>query len=223
MQEYINVTYKNIKKTDYPIKLIQYLMTTNRHKLFDTLTIPRKSKVLDLGSGRGEYLLAFGTHGYTVEGFDRCFPDEELKAYPFTLGDIEEPLPYKKESFDIVFSKSVVEHLYYPEKLFAEVYRILKPGGCFICLTPDWHSGREIFHEDFTHRTPFTKKSLGDVYKINGFRNVKTKLFTQLPFTWYHPELSFICSIASKFYNKDTKNILVKFSQEKMVLGIGAK
>ena len=127
MKNYINVPYKNKLKTDYPIKLIKYLFRTNRHKMFDTYNLPKQPKVLDLGSGRGEYLLAFGTYGMTVEGFDRCLPDETFKAYPFTLGDIEKPLPYKTNDFNIVFAKSVIEHFYYPEKLFAEVYRILEP------------------------------------------------------------------------------------------------
>ena len=223
MKNYINVTYKNKLKTNYPIKLIKYLLRTNRHKMYDTYNLPKQPKVLDLGSGRGEYLLAFGTYGMTVEGFDRCLPDETFKAYPFTLGDIEKPLPYKNNSFNIVFAKSVIEHFYYPENLFQEVYRILEPGGCFITLTPDWNSTKEIFHEDFTHRTRFTKQSVNDIYKIHGFQKVKTKLIRQLPFTWYNAWLSFICNIASKFYNTKTKNRLIKFSQEKMILGIGVK
>ncbi len=223
MEAYIQETYKDKDKTDYPSKLIEYLIKTNKHNLYDIYREPLKAKALDLGSGRGEYLLAFGTYGVTVEGYDRCLPDEEYKAYTFSLGNIEEPLPYKNNSFDIVWAKSVLEHLYYPEKLVEEVYRILNPGGCFLTLTPDWYSCKDIFYEDFTHRSPFTETSIEAIYNIHGFKKVKVQLIRQLPFTWYHPRLSFICNIAERFYNIHTTNKLIKFSKEKMILGIGVK
>ena len=31
--------------------------------------------------------------------------------------------------FDIVYSKSVIEHFHNPDKLISEMYRVLKPGG----------------------------------------------------------------------------------------------
>lgn len=48
-------------------------------------------------------------------------------------------IPYNDASFDVVFSDNVLEHLAEPEKVFAEVKRVLKPGGLFLFKTPNKH------------------------------------------------------------------------------------
>ena len=42
------------------------------------------------------------------------------------------PYPYEDNYFDLVYSKSFIEHFYYSEKVLMELYRILKPGGKII-------------------------------------------------------------------------------------------
>jgi SAM-dependent methyltransferase len=46
-------------------------------------------------------------------------------------------IPYGDEMFDIVFSDNVLEHLEFPENVFSEVSRVLKPGGVFLFKTPN--------------------------------------------------------------------------------------
>ena len=46
-------------------------------------------------------------------------------------------IPFKNNSFDVVTSNMVVEHLRDPEFFFRDVYSILKPGGIFIFHTPN--------------------------------------------------------------------------------------
>ncbi len=223
MKDYTEVTYRNKPGTEYPEKLVEHLFKNGKKGLLKGYSFTSANKILDLGSGRGDYLKAFCKHGFKVEGFDQCPPEEELKAYEVTLGNLEKALPYKNNTFDIIFSKSVIEHLYYPEKLFKEVYRILKPGGVFITLTPDWYSCQKIFYEDFTHRTNFTLNSIVEIYLINRFQNVNCRLIRQLPCLWNNSWLLPFCKLASLFYNIKTKNKFVKFSKEKMILGIGVK
>jgi SAM-dependent methyltransferase len=45
-------------------------------------------------------------------------------------------LPFACESFDIIFSRYVLEHLNAPGLIFSEFARILRPGGKLIVLTP---------------------------------------------------------------------------------------
>jgi SAM-dependent methyltransferase len=46
-------------------------------------------------------------------------------------------LPFAPETFDIVSANMVMEHLGEPVRLLAEVGRVLKPGGRFVCVTPN--------------------------------------------------------------------------------------
>lgn len=45
-------------------------------------------------------------------------------------------LPFASSSFDVIFSRYVLEHLDTPATVFAEFARVLKPGGKLIVLTP---------------------------------------------------------------------------------------
>ncbi|WP_051949141.1 class I SAM-dependent methyltransferase [Methylosinus sp. PW1] len=46
-------------------------------------------------------------------------------------------VPYGDSMFDIVFADNVLEHLDEPAQVFAEVRRVLKPGGRFLFKTPN--------------------------------------------------------------------------------------
>lgn len=215
-RDYVSIVYNEEDKpfTKYPELLTQYLV--NRYRL------SKGEKILDLGCGRGEFMRGFiqcGLQGYGVDqslAANSICPEAEILQ-----ADLEnEPLPYKDDRFDVVFSKSFLEHFYYPEKLVQEIYRILKPGGLVITMVPDWESVYKIFYEDYTHRTPFTITSLRDIFIINGFNNVKVEKFRQLPFLWTMPWLEpfskAVALISPRSLSAYSK--LVKFSKEVMLL-----
>ena len=51
------------------------------------------------------------------------------------------PLPFDDDSFDVVFSKDSMIHIADKEALFADIYRVLRPGGRVAAC--DWMSGSE--------------------------------------------------------------------------------
>lgn len=221
MLDYVKYIYdENVRpKTNYPEKLIQYLI--NR------LDIQQDSKILDLGCGRGDFAQAFLLSGMTVSGVDLSdWVTENYKNIEFKKCDFtKETLPYETSSFDVIFSKSVIEHLYYPEELFTEAKRVLKPGGIIITMCPAWEHNYRNYFDDFTHRTPFMKASLHDFNILLGFKQVETELFKQLPFVWdsklgyFLTELIRVLPIT--FLKQKSK--LVKFSKETMLLSIARK
>lgn len=46
-------------------------------------------------------------------------------------------LPFAAETFDVVSANRVMEHIDEPARLLTEVARVLKPGGRFVCVTPN--------------------------------------------------------------------------------------
>jgi SAM-dependent methyltransferase len=53
------------------------------------------------------------------------------------LGALGESLPFADHSFDIVTANMVLEHVGAPHAMFAEVSRVLRPGGKFLFVTPN--------------------------------------------------------------------------------------
>lgn len=220
--DYVAVVYNEHDRpfTTYPDQLTRYL--------FNRYNIEPSPKMLDIGCGRGEFLRGFlrcGAQGY---GVDRSYaaatlcPDAELRT-----ADLEnEALPFEDDFFDVVFSKSVIEHFYYPERLMKEIYRVLKPGGLVITLCPDWEFNYQIYFEDYTHRTPFMRSSLRDIQLIHGFENIRVEYFRQLPILWGRgsmllPVAELTRIISPSFLRKYSK--WVRFSKEVMLLSSATK
>ena len=222
-ETYINVIYgEGVKPfTSYPFVFTKYL--------FKRYEIKKGATLLDVGCGRGEFLNGFIEAG--VEGHGVDFTDAASKACPngtIKQADIENNgLPYPDNFFDVIFSKSVIEHFHSPDILVKEIHRCLKPGGLAITLAPAWEYNYKIYFEDYTHRTPFMMSSLNDILLMHGFNKVNVTFFKQLPVLWgrlywvLNP-LSFITrSIAPSFLSKYFK--WVRFSKEIMLLSTAIK
>jgi SAM-dependent methyltransferase len=98
-----------------------------------------ESVILDAGCGReASVLRKLNVSTRLAVGVDLC----ELSAIEIntniklTRSDLVD-LGLKNESVDIVASRSVLEHIKYPKSVYGEIYRVLKPGGHFILLTPN--------------------------------------------------------------------------------------
>ena len=83
-----------------------------------------------------------------------------------------ENLTFENESFDLLITQDVMEHIFNPAKAFREIARVLKPGGAHIFTVPiinkakkseHWASrsddGQIIYHhEPEYHGNPFEEK-----------------------------------------------------------------
>ena len=97
--------------------------------------------VLDLGTGAGIVeQMDFRGHARRICGID---PDPRVVENPYldeSQVGLGESIPYPDASFDLVFADNVFEHLPDPARVFAEVARVLRPGGVFLGKTPNkWH------------------------------------------------------------------------------------
>lgn len=100
-----------------------------------------KSQVLDLGAGAGVVAqMNFRGRAALVCGVD---PDPRVNSNPY-LDEAHigagEATSLASSRFDLVFADNVLEHLEQPERVFGEVFRVLKSGGVFLVKTPNkWH------------------------------------------------------------------------------------
>jgi ubiquinone/menaquinone biosynthesis C-methylase UbiE len=64
----------------------------------------------------------------------------QLARNPFLQGAIgadAEDLPFSDNSFDLVTANMVLEHLEEPRRVIIETFRVLRPGGHFVFVTPN--------------------------------------------------------------------------------------
>lgn len=101
---------------------------------------PRDARVLEVGCGRGVALptLARRLQPAELVGLDRD-PEVLAVAQARTAGvarlveaDARE-MPFEDASFDLVFDFGTFYHTAGPEKMLAEIARVLAPGGLLIC------------------------------------------------------------------------------------------
>jgi ubiquinone/menaquinone biosynthesis C-methylase UbiE len=92
--------------------------------------------VLDIGCGDGSYSQWAPEYKWT--GIDI---NEQTEGYNGTriVADIEKfPYDIPANGFNAVICSEVLEHLWHPEKVNREAYRVLKKGGIYIVSTPNF-------------------------------------------------------------------------------------
>jgi ubiquinone/menaquinone biosynthesis C-methylase UbiE len=93
-------------------------------------------RLLDLGCGDGRALDGVRANGKSVRYTGIDIEDSpEVRSRRRSDGDFMTfdgiNIPFPDQSFDCVYACSVLEHVRHPEKLLAEVGRVLRPGGMF--------------------------------------------------------------------------------------------
>ena len=97
-------------------------------------------RVLDLGCRYGA-LTEFYAEGNEVTGVD--IDREALELAEARLGiqalwaDLDDPLAFMDETFDVVVIGELLEHIREPLRLVGQAYRVLRPGGRLVGSTPN--------------------------------------------------------------------------------------
>ena len=118
-------------------------------------------------------------------------------------------------SVDVAFSSNLLEHLSDPElaEAAAEFKRILKPGGLFITMQPNFYYAYREYFDDFTHKKVFSHVSLADFFSANGFELVSMeKKFVPFSLKSRLPKSYFLTKLYLKsFFRPFAKQMLGVF------------
>lgn len=153
-----------------------------------------KGRVLDIGCGPGFLLREFCARGWDVLGTEFS---EESAAHarntlnlPVSVGDTA-ALKLEAASFDAVIMWHVLEHMTDPQETVAEVTRLLRPGGVFVCAVPNFGSFEarfardKWFHLDVPrHLHHFTLEALTTLLAVHGF-TLERKSFFALEYDYF--------------------------------------
>ena len=121
---------------------------------FDQLGLVPGDRVLDVGAGFGRHVFECARRGADVVALD--YAEDEVVQTRATLGGMVDAgeidldrfkgvlrgdatkLPFADDSFDVVITSEVLEHIQDDVTAIAEMVRVLKPGGHFAATVPAW-------------------------------------------------------------------------------------
>jgi SAM-dependent methyltransferase len=137
-----------------------------------------EGRLLDVGCGSGEWLLAMRDLGWEVEGVD--FDGDAVQAAAeqgvLVRRGVLEDQHYPAGSFDAVTLNHVIEHVPDPLATLRECARVLRPGGDLVLFTPNNGSlGHRVFGchwrglEPPRHLHVFCPESMSALLRAAGF------------------------------------------------------
>ena len=98
-----------------------------------------RARLLDLGCGRGGLVEQLDFPTGSIVGIDPDFDSLRHHRLPRLprVAALSGRLPLAAATFDVVAASWLLEHLPDPAATFAEIGRVLRPGGVFIFITPN--------------------------------------------------------------------------------------
>jgi len=121
---------------------VLYGVDLERHRAayhFAIERAPREGgRVLDLGCGSGYGTSEIAAAHPSVVGIDRIMPDPECRksGASFLRADLN-GIPLAPQSFDLIVSFQVIEHLEDPTVYLNAIRSLLRPGGTALITTPN--------------------------------------------------------------------------------------
>jgi 2-polyprenyl-3-methyl-5-hydroxy-6-metoxy-1,4-benzoquinol methylase len=153
------------------------------HEWLDFMEPYRKlNRILDVGCGVGHFLSHARDRGWEVHGTE--FTDISVdackkKGIHMKQGPLRSEY-YEPESFDIITSLGVIEHINNPCEELPQMRSLLRPGGLLYITTPNFNSvSRDLLGEKWNvisypgHLCYYTSRTLTRVLHSHGFKKKK--------------------------------------------------
>ncbi len=186
-------------KEAYPETYPAYIsdIKHNRGKFYDLLlrihtrlrlhTVLRylkpEMKILDVGSGNGDFLCCFKRYGITeLYGIDfnqqaiRIMQEKGIHSFHGLYMDYSAPY----ESFDVISMNHYIEHVLSPMAELKKSYDLLKPGGILFGILPNFNGLDRMLFKTFwggnhvpRHTFQYTDKQFEKLLKNAGFNKIR--------------------------------------------------
>jgi 2-polyprenyl-3-methyl-5-hydroxy-6-metoxy-1,4-benzoquinol methylase len=112
--------------------------------------LPQKGRLLEIGAGAGWQTQDLDRRGYDVSAIDLPSSNYRENRVNSVTDYDGKRIPFEDNTFDIVFSSNVLEHIPHIYEFQKEIHRVLRPDGCALHVLPSstwriWSSFTELF------------------------------------------------------------------------------
>lgn len=98
--------------------------------------LPRGASLLEIGGGAGWQADYLTKKGFQVKSIDvQQSKYTERRIFPVQIYN-GKTIPFEDNTFDVIFSSNVLEHIPHCRQFQSEIHRVLKPGGTAIHILP---------------------------------------------------------------------------------------
>lgn len=143
------------------------------HQVESYVSISTKSRILDLGSGVGSFVVACRQRGMKAFGLepDRIGQGAKITSIeiarrrlvePVFAAGVGESLPFPDACFDVVTMNQVIEHVSNQSCVLSEAARVVREGGVIYVACPNYLRFYEPHYKIFW--IPLLPKFLGRLY-----------------------------------------------------------
>ncbi|WP_343486884.1 class I SAM-dependent methyltransferase [Allomuricauda sp. d1] len=194
-QTFLESLYQTVKKVNLnrKVKLAEGYCNGNR-------------KLLDIGSGTGDFLAVANRKGWNVAGVE---PNQKARQKSSSKGiDARSTLDeIGDQKFQVITLWHVLEHLPDLETSITQINKLLHDNGTLIVAVPNYKSWDANYYKEHwaaydvpRHLWHFSKTAIETIFSMQGFRLVKTKPM------WFD---AFYVSILSEKY-RESNFVFVK-------------
>jgi ubiquinone/menaquinone biosynthesis C-methylase UbiE len=194
--------------TRFVLKIVDQKQNMGRHLIKKFTSNIYYEKVLDLGAGNGDDLLAIRNNNenaqlFAIENYKPCIKELENRNIKyFSLNLENQKLPFGDNEMDLIIANQILEHTKEIFWIFHEISRVLKPGGYFLVGVPNLASlhnrilllmGKQpsCIYPESAHVRGYTKEGLQRFAKIGKLKIIKTGGSNFYPFP---PKIAMILS-----------------------------
>lgn len=145
---------------------------------------------VDVGCATGRLIQYLHEHGWDEQGVEVCRPAAEygrqVRGVKIFTGTLEEAA-LSAGGYNVVHASHVIEHLQDPGAFLDEAFRLLKPNGYLLLITPNSASLQaKIMRENWRsaiadHMVLFSRKTLSLLLEKHGFRVERSKTWGGIP------------------------------------------
>lgn len=209
---YSNFDYKNISFVETRIKEDSQISLG----FINPYKGPRNT-LLDLGCGRGYFLMEAVSKGWKVKGVDFSSKEVDYATKRLHLDVVKSDiLKYKDTNkYELITLSQVIEHVRNPNELIRKAKSLLAEKGLLYIATPNINSASAMVHGvNFEHLIPpehlnyFNNQSLRYLLEVNGFRLLRWG-------TWGYPEN--ISGIIKQLLRRNAEKAPMVVNQNKVI------